>query len=120
MATGGYNGGMRAIGIKAFKDKVSEYVKLASAGEIVLVTDRDRVVAELGPPLPGRATSVDDARLADLVRRGVLTPPLLRATAPPPSLPLLPLADILRGLDEDRSERSASAGRKGPAAPARR
>lgn len=111
---------MRAIGIKAFKNKVSEYVKLASAGEIVLVTDRDRVVAELGPPAPGRATSVDDARLADLVRRGVLTPPLLRATTPPPSPPLLPLADILHGLDEDRSERPASAGRKGPAAPARR
>ena len=97
---------MRAIGIKAFKNKLSEYVKLASAGEIVLVTDRDRVVAELGPPLPGRAQSVDDARLADLVRRGILTPPLLRATAPPPTLPKLPVAEILRGLDEDRSERS--------------
>ncbi len=96
---------MRAIGIKAFKDKVSEYVKLASAGEIVLVTDRDRVVAELGPPVPGRAKSVDDVRLADLVRRGILSPPLLRATAAPASLPKLPLAEILRGLDEDRSDR---------------
>lgn len=99
---------MRAIGIKALKNKVSEYVKLASAGEIVLVTDRDRVVAELGPPLPGRAQSVDDARLADLVRRGILTPPLLRSTVPPSTLPRLPVADILRGLDEDRSERSGN------------
>jgi len=96
---------MRAIGIKAFKNKVSEYVKLASGGEIVLVTDRDRVVAELGPPLPGRAKSVDDVRLADLVRRGILTPALLRATTPPPSIPRLALAEILRGLDADRSER---------------
>jgi antitoxin (DNA-binding transcriptional repressor) of toxin-antitoxin stability system len=97
---------MRAIGIKAFRNKVSEYVKLASGGEIVLVTDRDRVVAELGPPLPGRASSVDDARLADLVRRGILLPPLLRATEPPPTLPKLLVSEILRGLDEDRSERS--------------
>ncbi|MEO8198734.1 MAG: prevent-host-death protein [Thermoanaerobaculia bacterium] len=101
---------MRAIGIKAFKNKVSEYVKLASAGEVVLVTDRDRVVAELGPPLPGRATTVDDARLADLVRRGILTPALLRASAPPPSIPGLPLAEILRGLDDDRSGRSGRSG----------
>ena len=105
VATGGYNDSMRAIGIKAFKDKVSEYVRLASGGEIVLVTDRDRVVAELGPPLPGRAKSVDDARLADLVRRGILTPPLMKTVAPPPSIPTLPLSEILRGLDEDRSER---------------
>lgn len=105
VATGSYNNSMRAIGIKAFKDKVSEYVRLASGGEIVLVTDRDRVVAELGPPLPGRAKSVDDARLADLVRRGILTPPLMKAAAPPRSIPMLPIKEILRGLDEDRSER---------------
>ena len=105
VATGSYNDSMRAIGIKAFKDKVSEYVRLASGGEIVLVTDRDRIVAELGPPLPGRAKSVDDARLADLVRRGVLTPPLMKAAAPPRSIPMLPIRKILRGLDEDRSER---------------
>ena len=97
---------MRAIGIKELKNKLSQYVKLASAGETVLVTNRDRVVAELGPPLPGRAKSVDDAGLADLVRRGILTPPLLRSTSPPPALPSLPLAELLRGLDEDRSERS--------------
>jgi antitoxin (DNA-binding transcriptional repressor) of toxin-antitoxin stability system len=97
---------MRAIGIKAFKNKLSEYVKLASGGEIVLVTDRDRVVAELGPPLPGRAKTVDDARLADLVRRGILTPPLLVSSAPPPTLTKMPLAEILRGLEEDRSDRS--------------
>lgn len=89
VATRGYNRPMRAIGIKAFKDKVSEYVRLASGGEVVLVTDRDRVVAELGPPLPGRAKSADDARLADLVRRGILTPPLMKSPNPPSSIPTL-------------------------------
>ena len=43
---------MRAVGIKVLKDKLSEYVRLAAAGESVLVTDRDRVVAQLGPPPP--------------------------------------------------------------------
>lgn len=96
---------MRAVGIKVLKNKVSEYVRLAAGGERILVTDRDRVVAELVPPAAGRLDSVDDARLADLVRRGLLTPPLLATSTPPPALPALPLAEILAGLDRDRAER---------------
>ena len=46
---------MRAVGIKVLKNRLSEYVRLAAAGENVLVTDRDRVVAQLGPPPPQRA-----------------------------------------------------------------
>ena len=41
---------MRAVGIKQLKNKLSTYVHLAAGGETVLVTDRDRVVAELVPP----------------------------------------------------------------------
>ena len=43
---------MRSVGIKVLKNKLSEYVRLAASGETVLVTDRDRVVAELVPPRP--------------------------------------------------------------------
>lgn len=39
---------MRAVGLKILKNKLSEYVRLAASGETVLVTDRERVVAELG------------------------------------------------------------------------
>ncbi len=38
---------MRSVGVKVLKNKLSEYVRLAASGETVLVTDRDRVVAEL-------------------------------------------------------------------------
>ena len=41
---------MRAVGLKVLKNKLSEYVRLAQGGETILVTDRDRVVAELTPP----------------------------------------------------------------------
>jgi prevent-host-death family protein len=34
---------MRTVGIKVLKNKLSEYVRAAEAGETVLVTDRDRV-----------------------------------------------------------------------------
>jgi antitoxin (DNA-binding transcriptional repressor) of toxin-antitoxin stability system len=41
---------MRAVGVKVLKNRLSEFVKLAAAGETILVTDRERVVAELVPP----------------------------------------------------------------------
>lgn len=65
---------MRSVGIKTLKDKLSEYVRLAQQGEVVLITDRDRVVAELSPPRETRSPMIVDAQLADLVRNGVLTP----------------------------------------------
>lgn len=99
---------MRAVGLKILKNKLSEYVRLAAGGETVLVTDRDRVVAELGPPSAGRAAQVGDAALAELVRRGLLTPAPLAGAGPPPAGP--PLAgvrtsDLVVELGEDRDER---------------
>jgi antitoxin (DNA-binding transcriptional repressor) of toxin-antitoxin stability system len=41
---------MRRIGIKALKNELSKHIRAVSAGESILVTDRDRVVAELRPP----------------------------------------------------------------------
>src|SRR5260370_38327995 len=61
---------MRSVGIKLLKNKLSEYIRLAAGGETVLVTDRDRLVAELGPPAPGRSPLVSDALLLDAVRQG--------------------------------------------------
>lgn len=40
---------MKAVGIKAFKAKLSEYVRLVKGGETILITERDDVVAELRP-----------------------------------------------------------------------
>ena len=40
---------MKVVGIKQLKARLSEYVRLVKAGETVLVTERDEVVAELRP-----------------------------------------------------------------------
>lgn len=40
---------MKVVGIKQLKARLSEYIRLAKAGETVLVTERDEVVAELRP-----------------------------------------------------------------------
>ena len=96
---------MRAVGLKVLKNKLSEYVRLAAGGETVLITDRDRVVAELTPPAAGRAATVHDAALAEAVREGWLTPPLL-AGGPPPAAPsVTTLRALLRELRADRDRR---------------
>lgn len=95
---------MRAVGIKVLKNKLSEYVRLASSGESILVTDRDQVVAELGPPRPGRSTFLGDALLADAMRSGWLTPPALPGEGPPPRVANASLDEILAELDRDRSD----------------
>ncbi|WP_375462258.1 type II toxin-antitoxin system Phd/YefM family antitoxin [uncultured Enterovirga sp.] len=74
---------MRSVGIKALKNRLSEYVRAAAAGEIVLVTDRDRVVAELVPPR-GREDMSVDAILDRGVREGWYTPPETPHTEPLP------------------------------------
>jgi len=97
---------MRAVGLKTLKNKLSEYVRLAAGGETVLVTDRDRVVAELVPPQHGRAERIADAALAEAVRQGWLTPPtLIDPRTPPPRQPVARLDALLAELAEDRAER---------------
>ena len=97
---------MRSVGIKVLNNRLSEYVRLASSGETILVTDRDRVVAEIGPPRETRSPMLADAMLADAMRKGWLTPPVLPVSEEtPPSAPVAPLRDLIAELESDRSER---------------
>jgi antitoxin (DNA-binding transcriptional repressor) of toxin-antitoxin stability system len=97
---------VRTVGLKVLKNKLSEYVRLASQGETVLIADRDRVVAEIVPPRAGRASEVPDALLAEMVRRGVVTPALLPPGTRPPTPPgAVRLVELLSELDRDRSDR---------------
>lgn len=97
---------MRSVGIKVLNNRLSEYVRLAAAGETVLVTDRDRVVAEIVPPSAARSPVLADAMLAEAVRKGWLTPPALAGIGGPPKpMPVAPLHDLLDELDSDRNER---------------
>lgn len=95
---------MRAVGLKTLKNKLSEYVRIAARGETILVTDRDRVVAELVPPGQGRSEWLADAQLAALVRQGVLRPPLSPPGTVPPRIPVASTETILAELAADRGE----------------
>src|SRR5882672_5087445 len=93
---------MRVVGIKALKNELSEYLRAVAAGETVLVTDRNRVVAELVPPALGRSVRPADALLADAVRKGWVTPPPLAASGVPPRRPVAKFSELMRELGEDR------------------
>ena len=96
---------MRAVGLKVLKNELSEYVRLAAGGETVLVTDRDRVVAELVPPREGRSPLLADAMLAELVRNGWITPAAAPRGGPPPRKPVASFEALMQELESDRADR---------------
>lgn len=64
---------MREVGIRDLKNHLSEYVRLVRAGEVVMVTDRGEVVAELCPPGEMAGGAGRYPGLLALVRRGSLS-----------------------------------------------
>lgn len=97
---------MHSVGIKTLKNRLSEYVRAAAAGETVLVTDRGQVVAELVSPRVRADASPDEQRLGELMRQGLLAPAKLSPKARlPRRRPVAKIADLLRELDDSRAER---------------
>lgn len=74
---------MKAVGIKTLKSELSRYLQLVRRGEVVLVLDRDEVVAELRQPsvLGPHGGDRYEAALAVLEAEGVVR----RALGPGPS-----------------------------------
>ena len=97
---------MRSVGIKALKDRLSEYVRAAAAGETVLVTDRGEVVAELVPPRVRTDASAAEQRLGELMRQGLLAPAkVLPNVRLPRRRPVTGISALLREIDDGRAER---------------
>jgi antitoxin (DNA-binding transcriptional repressor) of toxin-antitoxin stability system len=94
---------VRAVGIKMLKNRLSEYVRLAAAGETVLISNRDQVVAQLGPAAATRSGADADAPLAFAVRQGLIT---RAALPPPPAAPgVMSLEQLLDEIDQSREDR---------------
>ena len=98
---------MQSAGIKNVKNNLSRYLNLVRQGEVVLVTDRDEVIAELrmpSEPLVTRASSWV-AFLEGQARRGALR--LARRKRSRVEAPSEPVTDadvgeLLRAAREDR------------------
>jgi antitoxin (DNA-binding transcriptional repressor) of toxin-antitoxin stability system len=98
---------MRTIGIRELKAKLSEELRAVSRGEVVLVTDRGRVVAELRAP--GTAAVAPsgtlDRRIEQWLREGRAQLDDAMTLAPYPVSPVsLPPGTASRLLDEIRGD----------------
>ena len=99
--------GMRMIGLKLLKNKLSEYVRLAASGETIVVTDRGHPVAELVAPRQASDRYKDHPVLARGVREGWITParnPGGEPPAPKP-VPAITFERLMADLARDRADR---------------
>lgn len=101
---------MKTVGLKAFKNNLSRYVREAAAGETIVITDRDRPVAELRAPdddANREKYAGESAFLQDLARRGLVQLPKNKTGLPPPvaGTRTMTLEEILEDLEFSRSDR---------------
>lgn len=75
VVSGDYIRVMKTVGIRELKAHLSSYLRDVARGDVVLVTDRGQVVAELRPPGAAEASLTPEAlRYRKLVERGLLRP----------------------------------------------
>jgi antitoxin (DNA-binding transcriptional repressor) of toxin-antitoxin stability system len=98
---------MKAVGVRDLKAHLSRYLRDVGAGEVLLVTDRGRVVAELRAPVEAEWQETDlDRRLR---RLGERTPLVVGEAHDPEAYRVSPVR-VPRGtartlLAEEREER---------------
>lgn len=85
------------VGIAELRQNLSLYLRRVENGERLLVTDRNRPVAELGPP-PSTGRALDR-----LIAEGRVTRPIRRGLPAPLQMGGDPYA-LSRALDEIRGE----------------
>ncbi|MBI3073563.1 MAG: type II toxin-antitoxin system Phd/YefM family antitoxin [Deltaproteobacteria bacterium] len=99
---------MKTAGIREVKNQLSKYLRLVADGEIVLVTDRGNVVAQLAPPpvFSAQAAETDLEALQRLARLGKvrLARPGVKFVLPrfPPLKAPVDLAKALRDVRRDK------------------
>ena len=95
---------MERVSISQLKDQLSAYLEKVRAGQTVIVTDRNKPVAQL-TPMPEQES--DDDHIARLIALGIVRPP----KGPPLDIqeilrrrPVVPGAGVLEALLEERRE----------------
>jgi prevent-host-death family protein len=88
----------RTVGVAELRQNLSRYLRRVEEGERLLVTDRNRPVAELGPP------SSTGGGLDRLIAEGRVVRPARRGLPSPLQMDGDPRA-LSRALDEIRGER---------------
>ena len=96
---------LKTVGIKDLKNNLSAYLREVRRGIRVLVSDRNRVVAELHEPRSEYAMDDPmDPRLAEWIDAGAVSVPTVRKTKLPSSPVRLAEGSAARLLDQDRGD----------------
>lgn len=97
---------LKTVGIRELKNNLSAYIREVQAGWRILVTDRDKVVAELGEPFGTLPEAENNPLLAQWIREGKVRPPLAKKGSwkYPLSPVRAPAGTAQRLIDEDRGE----------------
>jgi antitoxin (DNA-binding transcriptional repressor) of toxin-antitoxin stability system len=96
---------MRAMGVRELKNRLSEALRLVSAGEEILVTDRGEVVAELRKPGSAPRESSYPELVLQAQQGKVRLGARNRPEAYPALEPVIASAEVRRLLDEERGDR---------------
>ena len=96
---------MKAVAVKELKNRLSAYLREVRNGEVVLVTDRGQIVAELRQPSAGAALAAHDQALERLRAQGLLAPGLPQDPRAYRRSPLVRSVASRELLDAERGER---------------
>lgn len=96
---------MKAVPVRELKNRLSAYLRDVARGEVVLVTDRGRVVAELRRPTGDVPLTGLEQALARLHEEGVLVPGLPQDPGAYRRTHARLEGDTARLLDIERTER---------------
>jgi antitoxin (DNA-binding transcriptional repressor) of toxin-antitoxin stability system len=93
---------VRKVELKVLKNNLSEYVRLAAAGETIVITDRDHIVTEIVPARREPETIIERG-----IREGWIRPAKRGADWPPPPQPVpgLTFEQLMTDLERDREDR---------------
>lgn len=99
---------MKSVGIKNLKNELSKYIAYVREGEVIYVTDRGHVVAEIRRPRKAKVVSRWEEFLEGQVRAGriKLPKPKYSIVRVIENLPPMPEGvNLLRTLDDLREDR---------------
>lgn len=68
---------MQEVGIKALKDNLSQYISLVRNGEIVMVKDRNEIVAEIRKPA---TQAQENLYIQEAILKGAIIPEAAKKT----------------------------------------
>lgn len=95
---------LKTVGIRELKNHLSAYIREVQAGWRILVTDRNKVVAELGEPLVDLLPEGYPPLLIQWAREGKVRLPTRPKTKLPRSPLHFPDGTALALLNEDRGD----------------